>query len=336
MTMIAGCVLPDGVLMAADCRISWAGLPFASDEAIKLVKLGDANVVGYAGDVRTMSWLLGHLLGPQLSHRRTDPVSVSRWLPRFLRATYLALGRRYPVRPVDIMVAASLKGRPTLLPRATLMGAVYQTKALDITNWLAVRCIREFEKRADPIIVPDSTAGLLYVMSSPDFEPRSSTGLTVAAIGSGMSVVNDLDLYTPLLMAGRPDRAVNAFVDALGGYYSESAAPGVGGALIMARLDRGRVWSLCLSEPTNGGQVEVFSRDGRFHVRNTATGQVVSLRYPAEIVKATAPRQMVLDDFKSSFAKERERRRTLRLHLEEQQREQDRLQAMNSQMPSPT
>lgn len=326
--MIAGCVVPDGVLMAADCRISWTRLPFAvSDEAVKLVKLGDANLIGYSGDVQTISWLFGHLLGPQLAHRRLDPISVRRWLPRFLKATYEALARRYPVNDVSFMVGGSVRGRPTRLPRGDLAGFVYQTKALDATNWLALRCLREIESEADPIVVPDSTKGLLYIMSSPDFTPRSCKGLGFAGIGSGRLVVNHLELYAPLLLTARPDRVVDVFVDALGSYYTETSEPGVGGALIMAHLDRGRVQSLNLSEPTERGHAEVFLRDGRLHVRNTMTGQVVCLRYPEEIMASTVPRRLILDEFRTSFAKEGERRSKLRANLEEQQREQERLRA---------
>src|SRR6266496_210790 len=121
MTVVAGCVLPDGALLGADCRVTVRrrnGSAYVSDNAAKIVRLGPATAVGYSGDVPTVSWLFGHLFGPQLKRRRLDPVSIRRWLPRFLCDTYARLARLYRVAPVSFLVASSVRGRPTRIPKA--------------------------------------------------------------------------------------------------------------------------------------------------------------------------------------------------------------------------
>jgi hypothetical protein len=314
MTVVAGALLPDGAMIAADCRISWRSPKGAlhTDTAIKLVKLGTATIVGYSGDVQTVQYLLPHLL-QGLDRRRTDPISIARWLPRFLRRTYRALARWYPIGPVDFMVAASLRGKPTRVQRGLLWSSVEGMRSLEAANWLAARCYNELASGTSELIaVPASSEGLLYAMQSPEFVPVICPPLSVLAIGSGHRAVEYLDRFAPLIMCGRPDRACDRFLDALSSYFIESNDSTIGGAVLMAHAVDGRVHSLPYRQDMPDGQyIEIKQEGHRFSLHNSRTGRTVPLRYPSEILGRPPVVPLVFDDFKDALEPYREQIRQL-------------------------
>src|SRR5262245_16106521 len=117
--MVAGCLLPDAVLLGSDCRVSLATRNVharsVSSRGQTLVRLGDGapNVIGYSVHLETVSMIFGHLLGPHLSRRRLDAISTRRWLPRYLRDLYARLRYSYPNRvgSVSFIVASTMRGR---------------------------------------------------------------------------------------------------------------------------------------------------------------------------------------------------------------------------------
>ena len=81
MTMVAGARLADGVLIAADCRVTWEAPtgPLHTDDAQKLIKIGSSTMLGYAGDLTTVNYLLPHIYWTlRQPRRRDDAVTVRR------------------------------------------------------------------------------------------------------------------------------------------------------------------------------------------------------------------------------------------------------------------
>jgi hypothetical protein len=314
MTMVAGARLVDGVLIAADCRITWETPKgfLHTDDAQKLIRVGDSTVLGYAGHLTTVNYLLPHIYATlRQPRRRGDAIAVRRWLPRFLARAYRALARHRSIDQVHFMAAGSIKGRLARLDRDLLWETIEQTHTLQVNNWLAVRCLDQFtNSHEQTLTVPDSSEGLLYVMSSPEFKPKDVPPLGVQAIGSGRAAADVLQTYRPLIMCAHPDRAPDMFSDALSGYFVEHGLSTVGGMLMISHAFNGGVTSLLLS----GGDKQIEAkRDGAyFHVRNNATGKEIRLKYPSELLRVPPRNPVLFDDFTEAMEADRERMRSLR------------------------
>ncbi len=115
MTIVAGYLPPDGALLGADCRVTMQGRggPICTDVAQKIIKLGPASAIGYSGDILAVASLLANLWR-ELPRRRSDPLSLRLWLPRFFRYICRRLrALNYPQPSVSFLVASSLIGKPT-------------------------------------------------------------------------------------------------------------------------------------------------------------------------------------------------------------------------------
>jgi hypothetical protein len=189
---------------------------------------------------------------------------------------------------------------------------IEQTHTLEANNWLAMRCLEQFTNgNHEILIVPDSSEGLLYVMSSPSFRPVDVPPLGVKAIGSGEAAAEHLQTFRPLLMCAHPARASDVFFRPSG--YSSSMASAVRAECYDAHAVDGGVTSLLFS----GGDkdIQVTRHGAFFHVHNNATGKEVRLKYPSELVR-TPPRASVLfNDFRDAMEADREKMRSVREDL---------------------
>ena len=144
----------------------------------------------FAGDVTTASALFQELSRQIRRGRRLDPVSLNRWLPRFFKATYAALSAKTRVDRVDFMVGSVVPGRINAIERQR---AIELMKEIGFGNPSVQRSfVPDILVRAlitDPslaeIPIANSIAGVLCVMTSPQFKPRYIKPLDFAAIGSG-------------------------------------------------------------------------------------------------------------------------------------------------------
>ena len=83
MSIVAGCAMLDGVLLAADCRVTVkrSGLPdIHIDSAQKLFTLTEETSFGFVGDVGAAAHLL-RALEDQFGRHRKDAFSLGTWLP---------------------------------------------------------------------------------------------------------------------------------------------------------------------------------------------------------------------------------------------------------------
>jgi hypothetical protein len=186
-----------------------------------------------------------------------------------------------------------------------------------------MRCRQDWESTdTDPVAVPESSEGVLYTLSAPEFRPRKVPPLEVVALGSGAGVAENLRAYRPLLMCTAPTKAAQVFVDALAGFFSENQESSVGGMMIVAQAIDGQVYSLA---PAMGptGSVRVECEGHRFVVVNEATGRRIPLRYPSELIQNAPRGPLLFNDFRDLLQAEREGLRQRREHLAERLRRRE-------------
>jgi hypothetical protein len=192
MSVVAGCLLLDGVLLAADTRISYPRSHVFVDNALKIFPFAPGTAISYVGDVETASMLLQHLIAGRDRRKRNHPVCLHRWIPRLLHAVYDRLPSDSQ-RKVSFMVASSFADRPKTVETATIaqmlsdgvkngMNSISGTLPFDILN-----------SGKAVVQIPNSRDGMLYEMSSPKFEPKACPPLSFMAIGSGRTVAEDIE-----------------------------------------------------------------------------------------------------------------------------------------------
>lgn len=225
MTVVAGFLGADGVLLGADCRVT-VKLPrgeFVSDCAQKIIKLGPSSAIGYSGDVSTVAELLANIW-PERGRRRLDPASLRQWLPRVLRFVYRRLGEvGFPVGRVTFLVAGSVAGKPTRIPKPRVWEFLFNQQVRHGFNgYLAIRIGPNFNQRGPYYDVRDSCRGMLFQLDSPEFVAREFEPLSFAVIGSGERVRADLEAYELLLATAHPNHTAMWFMDAMTGFFAQN------------------------------------------------------------------------------------------------------------------
>lgn len=120
MSVVAGCSLFDGVLLAADCRATVQYLnqtALYSDNVLKVIAIHPNTAISFVGDINIAAHLLEKLLVNFKNRSRKDPISLSRWLPRFFRHEYQRFTSRFGERTIIFMIASVIKGRPNVVER---------------------------------------------------------------------------------------------------------------------------------------------------------------------------------------------------------------------------
>lgn len=243
MSIVAGCVLHDRVVITADCRITrrYRGREDSFDNALKLLRIGPWSVLGHVGDdMDHASSMLGRLLKqaerrirrngivqvPGRPRIASHPLRLAGWLPRFLRASY---EREDTKAYLGFMHAYAVPHLPTFIRSAelaALLKSVAEERARNwIPAWLAQLRDAAANSSSQSVIVAGSYAGRLQVMESPDFQPRFTSTLGFDAIGSGASAAMKgaaTLTYGNMIFAGGPpdgfafDAAIDTFVKRAG------------------------------------------------------------------------------------------------------------------------
>src|SRR6266576_4595178 len=90
MSVVAACSLLEGILMGADCRVTFrqpGREDIFVDNCLKLFEIGGSSAIGFVGLLPLASQMLRAML-KQVPNHRTDPVSLHAWLPRLFRHEY--------------------------------------------------------------------------------------------------------------------------------------------------------------------------------------------------------------------------------------------------------
>jgi hypothetical protein len=120
MSVVAGCSLFDGVLLAADCRatIRYRNQPdIYSDNVLKVFAIHPNTAIAFVGDIDIAAHLIGKLLVALKNRDRKDPITLSHWLPRLFRHEYQKFVSQFGERTVIFMIASVIKGRPNVVER---------------------------------------------------------------------------------------------------------------------------------------------------------------------------------------------------------------------------
>jgi hypothetical protein len=220
---------------------------------------------------------------------------------------------------VQFLVAGTIPGRPARVLFSRANASLEATSKYDANNYVMMRLVTVLPHRTetyqsadgrinivavhdaqtdDTFEIPGSTAGLLYSMRSPDFQPEFCDVLESVAIGSGGVLAKDvLRTYYPYLDSRPPGEVISGFIDAMVNYLAEVAPYDVGGMFLVGELSRGHVHSIGLELNVSGKSqpVTVSVQAGRFVVTDT-TGHITPLLWPAEIVGQTPWRESVFTD----------------------------------------
>lgn len=250
MSVVAGCLLFDGVLLAADCRVTFPrpGLQdIHVDYAQKLFPVAPGTAIGFVGDVRAASRILSELLLQVRRRRHRDPVSLGSWMPRLFQAVYSGLPDALQGSDVRFMVASSFPDRLNVVERETVAQIVRRIgwgHSPVQRSWLPSILIQilSVPPEHQRIAIPGTTRGALYTMRAPDFIPQPCRPLHFAAIGSGEEVYQEIADLHDVIVAGQPGNTsmeVTWFRTAIETFLRHHNIPTVGGLLPALKV-RGR------------------------------------------------------------------------------------------------
>jgi len=303
MSVVAGCSLFNGVLLAADSRITF-GLPNGrrqyADIAQKLFPIAPGTAIGFvSNDVRLASLMVRGLLEQTHSRKRNDPVSLALWMPRLLRAVRRWSERRTRTQAAytAFLAASVIRSKPNVIRRAdvaALMNRIAFGNPLIQRNWIPPILVQILETppTVEYVVLRGSGQGVLYTMESPDFVPRFYEPLRFTAIGTGRSVVRELDKIHDWIFAGDVGNHVveaASFSDVLQTFVRENGVDTVGGLCPLLRIDATlggtmiRPFGGTYEVPVGGQRIQLAYENDRWIQRNATTGREVTLVMPWEV-----------------------------------------------------
>ena len=287
--MVAGCLLLDGVLLAADTRITYPqdnGTDFFVDNALKIFPFAPGTAIGYTGYVEPASVLLEHLIAGRDRRRRTDPIRLRRWIPRLLRAVY----RRLPSnlqKQVSFMVASSFADRPKMVETATIFQMLLEGAKNGMRGISGTLPFDILNSGKAVVQIPNTCEGMLYAMSSPNFEPKECPPLSFMAIGSGSTVIEDIQRTHARIVLGdvNSDWAASWFQQAIKSFVERNDIDSVGGLYPVLKVRGNDITLIGMNVTTykqGTSQVEadvaLLIEDGQWIQREHLSGESVTLQ----------------------------------------------------------
>jgi hypothetical protein len=194
---------------------------------------------------------------------------------------------------VSFIVAAALRGRPNVIERAKAVALMERFRLGQVAytrNWLPNVLLEVLMTPAEAthIALAQQPAGVLCVLSSPDFQPRYYSPLSAIAIGSGAAALAQIDHEADWVFAGDVGNIhveTDALVQAVRHYTVENRVPGVGGLFCCMKVsnDGCRMTTFSMEMP-DGTRIELSQNvRGRLEQRNRAKQKAIELRLPWEV-----------------------------------------------------
>jgi hypothetical protein len=290
MSVIAGCSLLDGVILGADCRVTYSdgrGGTTHRDTIQKLIAITPHSAIGFAGDVATASDLVLSMLQTCHRLRRYNAVSLANWIPRFFRQRYV---RFKDARDVIFIVGSVVPGRPNVVERAAaarLIDHAFRSRSAVGINGLSSQLAAILSFLTPSVILPNEPMGLLYVMCSPYFKPRYFRPFDYVAIGSGKGIEEQIGQVSARIFAGLDGEHNDAMWlgMAMDRFLRVKNIQSVGGMFPMIKLRAsGGIHLTQQTERTpNGPVLELAFEDDRWIQRNCTTGKEIRLMLPWEL-----------------------------------------------------
>lgn len=288
MSVVAGVSLLDGVLIGADCRITYDGAgPTYRDELQKIIPIGSHTAIGLTGDIRTAAGLLLKIRKAQQG--RFETVELEQWLPRFLEHEFPTI--KNP-QSVAFLVASVIPSRRNVVPKADILKAVFDAFA---TQEQGVKYLSEtfrdvINAEHNLVAIEGSGEGHLFAMESPKFTPVYAKPMSSIAIGSGGKLQQQLIELGDRIhfdSAGE-NKDVFWFGRSLVHYLRASEEPTVGGMFLIMKIDarHGMRWfPHTRVDITNNDSFELTQQgtEHRWVQRKLSTGEAIELLLPWEV-----------------------------------------------------
>ena len=300
MSVVVGCISMDGVFLVSDARISYPradGSQIRCDHGQKLFVLAPGSAIGYVGDCPAASEILRELaralhrkVGREQS-RSLHPHAMVLWVRRFLRFAFGRLSNRKVA--VQFMLAVSYKDRLQHLSRERVHHLFKMKLARGGVAGNDILFRLGFMKNGpDPVTVPGSCKGALYIFESPDFAPQCSESLTCKAIGEGKGAVGSVESMADVIMStdGGWQWQASNLMGTVSGFVERTDVASVGGLYPVLRI-RGDECILLGHHSLNykrgtmdlESEVELVVENDRWIQRNRTNGHCIPLMPPWEL-----------------------------------------------------
>lgn len=244
MSVVAGCSLLDGVLLAADCRVTFEVSPkqfWYTDNAQKLFTLTPRLSIGFVGNVKMASELLLSLSMCQKKSQRHDPISLVLWLQRKLHFEYAKRTAtcREAKPQVIFMLAGALRGRPTIVAKKSIAELLFHIAQGSVKqSWVPGHLVNLLDSPNEytHVAIPDTARGMLCVMRSPDFNLECHEPLTAVTIGSGDTLKEEISDVRGVLFGGADGDDIQWMRRSIRNFIRNKNIPSVGGLFPLLKI----------------------------------------------------------------------------------------------------
>lgn len=315
MSVIVGCSLLNGILLAADSRgtIQRPDYPDVYvDNVQKLFAITLDTAIGFVGDFEAAKVLLQSLT--TIGRHRRDPLSLSRWMPRLFRHQFAKLdphkdGRQ---RYVAFVVASLIRGRPNVIHRPSVryvlshIGEGRTSRKSDWVPSILVEILCAEPQKAPFVLLPDYPQNLLYVLESPRFETQLQSTPNIVAIGSGGCIIEkSIPSIQDMLLAtdiGNEDMWLR---QGMLQFVQTERDHGVGGLFPVLKLTAGQIEGIghqvAPIGDTDRDIIQLKFQNGKWIQENLSKGKRMELLPPWELFPLRDMKNRVFDDLKDQY-----------------------------------
>jgi len=290
MSVVAGVSLLDGVLIGADCRITYdkGGTRTHRDELQKLIPIGKHTVIGLTGHIATAAKLL--LAVRKAQEGRLETVELEQWLPRYLKHQFPKIRDS---QPVSFLVASVIPSRPNRVAKAEIAKAVFDafsSRPHGGINTISSTFLNIINVPTNFVAIGGSGEGHLYTMHSPKFAPSHIKPMHSVAIGSGQKMQEQIVQIADQLHFDThgeyPD--VTWFRRSLDHYLRASGESSVGGMFTIMKITARhgmQSYPHTRIDITNKEAYEltIQGTQNRWVQRKMTTGEAIELLLPWEV-----------------------------------------------------
>lgn len=314
MSIVSGCSLFDGVLLAADCRATLKhpnGTEIYSDNVLKVFAIHPNTAVAFVGDITIAAYLLGKLLSAFKNRNCKNPISIFNWLPRFFRYEYQKFTSQYGERSIIFMIASVIKDRPNVVERKAveeLTNYIFSGSGPIRRNFIPNFFIEimKLPQNIKEVTIPGTCKGVLYVLASPFFHTREYLPLQFAAIGSGESAIEEIVKYQDAILAldiGNSFAESSQFRQVIRRFIDERKIQSVGGMYPVLKVTGKGVEHITMRTeiPVGGTKLELAFKNGRWIQKNLTTGKQVPILMPWEFVKKVSLKDQTFNDLDDAY-----------------------------------